>query len=384
MSDYYERLGVSRDASVDQIKKAYRKVALKHHPDRNAGSKEAEARFKEATEAYEVLRDEEKRARYDRYGVEGLRGRGFSGGFDFSDALNVFMRDFGGGFGGGFGGLEDLFGGRRRSSEPARGKALRITIPLTLAEVLTGVTKTINVAVLNLCGECRGTGVRGGGQPSACPNCGGAGQERRVERSVFGQFVSVAPCARCRGQGTIVADHCTRCRGEGRTRGKRKLKVRVPPGVSSENYITLRGEGNVGPRGGPRGDVVALLNVEEDPRFRRDGNDLVAEVPVTFAQAALGDRVAVPTLEGEEQLQVPAGVQSGTTMRIRGEGLPDVNGRGERGDLLARLVVWVPDRLAPEQERLIRQLRELEDPPPDKVKPDSRRGFWDRVKDALG
>ena len=379
MSDYYDRLGVSRDANGDDIKKAYRKVALKHHPDRNAGSKEAEARFKEVTEAYEVLRDPEKRSRYDRYGVEGLRSRGGApSGFDFSDALNVFMRDFGG-----FGGLEDLFGGRRRASEPARGKALRITIPLTLAEVLSGVNKTINVAVLDLCGECRGTGVRGGGRPSACPTCGGAGQERRVERSVFGQFVSVAPCARCRGEGTIVADHCRSCRGEGRTRATRKLKVRVPPGVSSENYITLRGEGNVGPRGGPRGDVVALLDVKEDPRFRRDGNDLLAEVPVTFAQAVLGTRVAVPTVEGEEQLEVPAGVQSGTIMRIRGEGLPDVNGR-DRGDLLARLVVWVPDHLTPEQERLIKQLRSLEDLPPAKVSPDSRRGFWDRVKDALG
>ena len=379
MSDYYDRLGVPRDANGEQIKKAYRKVALKHHPDRNSGSKDAEARFKEATEAYEVLRDPEKRARYDRYGPEGLRGRGgFQGGFDFSDALNVFMRDFGG-----FGGLEDLFGGGRRPREPARGKALRITIPLTLAEVRAGATKTVNVAALDACPECRGTGARGGARPLRCAACGGAGQVRRAERSVFGQFVSVAPCGRCRGEGSVVADRCGSCHGEGRTRATRKVRVRVPPGVSSENYITLRGEGNVGPRGGPRGDIMALLDVKEDPRFVRDGNDLITEVPVTFAQAVLGARVTVPTVEGEEQVDVQPGMQSGTVVRIRGEGLPDVNGRG-RGDLLARMLVWVPDRLTPEQERLIQELRALEDPPPAAVDADGRRGFWDRVKDALG
>lgn len=381
MSEYYDRLGVPRDADGEQIKKAYRKVALKYHPDRNSGSKDAEARFKEATEAYEVLRDPEKRARYDRYGVEGLRGRsgGFPGGFDFSDALNVFMRDFGS-----FGGLEGLFGGGgRRPREPARGKALRITIPLTLAEVRSGATRTVNVAVLDTCRECRGTGARGGARPTPCAECGGAGQVRQAQRSVFGQFVSVAPCGRCRGEGSVVTDRCGSCHGDGRTRKTRKVRVRVPPGVSSENYITLRGEGNVGPRGGPRGDIVALLDVKEDPRFVRDGNDLITQAPVTFAQAALGARVTVPTVEGEEEVEVQPGTQSGAVVRIRGEGLPDVSGHG-RGDLLARLVVWVPDRLTPEQERLIEELRALEDSPPATVDPDGRRGFWDRVRDALG
>ena len=380
MSEYYDRLGVPRDADGEQIKKAYRKVALKYHPDRNKGSKDAEARFKEATEAYEVLRDPEKRARYDRYGPDGLRGGrgGFQGGFDFSDALNIFMRDFGG-----FGGLEDLFGGGRRPQEPARGKALRVTIPLTLAEVRTGATKAVNVAVLDTCQQCRGTGARGGARPTPCAECGGAGQVRRAERSVFGQFVSVVPCGRCRGEGAVVADRCGSCHGDGRTRTTRKVRVRVPPGVSSENYITLRGEGNVGPRGGARGDIMALLDVKEDPRFVRDGNDLITEVPVTFAQAALGAQVTVPTVEGEEEVKVQPGTQSGAVVRVRGEGLPDVNGRGQ-GDLLVRLVVWVPQRLTPEQERLIQELRALEDPPPATVDADGRRGFWDRVKDALG
>jgi len=381
MADYYSRLGVSRDASPEEIKKAYRKVALKYHPDRNEGSKEAEARFKEVTQAYEVLRDPEKRTIYDRHGEAGLRGRGGrSGGFGFEDALSVFMRDFGG-----FGGLEDLFGGRRRTGQPSRGKSLRITIPLTLAEVRTGVTRTVKVSVLDSCERCRGTGVRGGGQPVRCANCNGAGQEQRVERSVFGQFVSVAPCGQCRGEGTVIADRCRECHGEGRSRTTRRVRVRVPPGVSSENYITLRGEGSVGPRGGPRGDIVVLLDVKEDGRFKRHGNDLMTVVPVTFAQVALGARVAVPALDGDEgtQLDVPAGTQSGTVMRMRGRGLPDVNGRGS-GDLLVRLAVWTPDRLTPEQESLVEQLRALEDPPPAKADEESRRGFWDRVKDALG
>ncbi len=378
MADYYILLGIPKDANQEAIKKAYRRVALKHHPDRNAGSKEAEERFKEVTEAYEVLRDPEKRARYDRYGKEGVKGRGgFAGGFDFSDALNVFMRDFGG-----FGGLEDLFGDRRRNG-PARGKSLRITLPLTLREVRTGVTKKVRVSVLDLCSSCRGTGVKDGAPPSTCPDCGGAGEARRVERSVFGQFVSVSPCGRCRGEGTVITSHCRVCHGEGRVRSSREVQVRVPAGVTPDNYITLRGEGNVGPRGGGRGDIVALLEVAEDPRFTRDGNDLIVELPVTFSQAALGVRLTVPTVDGKTQVNVPAGVQSGEMIRIRGEGIPDLQG-GRHGDLLIRVVVWVPDRLTPEQERIIRQLGAVEDSAPEKIDPGSRRSFWSRVREALG
>lgn len=378
MGDYYERLGLSRDAGPEEIKRAYRKVALKYHPDRNEGSKEAEARFKEVTEAYEVLRDPNKRERYDRYGAEGLRGRAGGAGFDFSDALSVFMRDFGG-----FGGLEDLFGGRRRRNEPVQGKRLQITLPLTLSEVRAGVTKTVQVAVLDLCSSCRGTGVRDGGRPSACPSCRGSGQERRVERSVFGQFVSVGPCSRCRGQGSVITDQCRACHGEGRTRKTRKVRVRVPPGVSTENFITLRGEGNAGPRGGPHGDIVVLLDVKEDPRFRRDGNDLVAELPITFSQAALGARVKVPTVDGEAEIDVPPGTQSGAVIPVRGEGLPDVHGRGH-GDLHVQVAVWVPSHLTPEQEKAVRALGDLEDAAPAEIDGNASRGFWSRVKEALG
>lgn len=378
MSDYYSLLRVPRTASQDEIKKAYRKVALKYHPDRNAGSAEAEERFKEVTEAYEVLRDPDKRARYDRYGKEGIRGQGgFGGGFDFSDALDVFMRDFGG-----FGGLEGLFGGRRRGARTTRGKPLRIRLPLTLKDVRAGVSRKVRVSVLDPCGACAGTGVKDGARPLTCPNCKGAGQERRVERSVFGQFVSVAPCRRCAGEGTVISESCDRCRGEGRVRAGREIQVDIPAGVSSENYITLRGEGNAGPRGGPRGDIVVLLEVEEGDRFVRRGNDLIVEVPLTFSQAALGSRITVPTVDGSTWVEVPAGIQSGEVIRIDGEGVPELNGQGH-GDLLVRFAVWVPTRLSEEQERLLRKLRRVEDAPPEKIEPGQRRGFWSRVKEAL-
>lgn len=379
MADYYSLLQIPRTADQEEIKKAYRKVALKYHPDRNAGSSDAEERFKEVTEAYEVLRDPAKRARYDRYGKEGLRDRpGFSGGMDFSDALEVFMRDFGG-----FGGLEGLFGGRRRGNQPKRGKSLRLKLPLTLKDVRTGVTRKLRVAVLDTCVSCRGTGVKGGMQPQPCPNCGGTGEERLVERSVFGRFVSVAPCRRCRGEGTVITEYCRECHGDGRTRVEREVEVEVPAGVTSENYLTLRGEGSVGPRGGPRGDIMVLLDVAEDPRFRRDGTDLVVDVPITFGQAALGDRVAVPTVEGRTWVEVPPGTQNGEVMRVAGEGVPELHGR-RYGDLLVRLSVWVPTRLSDEQRRLVDELRAVEDSPPDIVDAEQRRGFWSRVKEALG
>ncbi len=378
MSDYYSLLRVPRTASQEEIKKAYRKVALEYHPDRNAGSREAEERFKEVTEAYEVLRDPAKRDRYDRYGKEGLRGTGgFGGGLDFSDALEVFMRDFGG-----FGGLEGLFGRRGRGPRTTRGKSLRLRLPLSLKDVRDGARRKVRVSVLDVCGSCHGTGVKDGARPLTCPNCDGAGEERRVERSVFGQFVSVTPCRRCSGEGTVISESCHRCRGEGRVRAEREIQVEVPAGVSSENYITLRGEGNAGPRGGPRGDIIVLLEVEEDDRFVRRGSDLLVDVPLTFSQAALGSRITVPTVDGSSWVEVPAGIQSGEVIRIEGEGLPELNGRGQ-GDLLVRFAVWVPTRLSAEQESLLRRLRRIEDPPPEKIEKGQRRGFWSRVKEVL-
>jgi len=387
MADYYELLGVSRSADTEEIKKAYRKLALEHHPDRNDGSKESEERFKEITQAYEVLRDPERRAAYDRYGEQGLRGGpgpgGFgAGGFDFADALEVFMRDFGG-----FSGIEDLFGmrGTGRSGghgAQRKGQTVRLRLPLTLQDVARGVKKTLRVSLLEPCGACGGSGAEDGTEPTPCSVCGGTGEERHVQRSVFGQFVSVQPCRACGGEGRVIERPCPECRGDGRVRQEREIEVEVPPGVTSENFLTLRGQGSVGPRGGPRGDLVVLLEVQDDPRFRRDGSDLVYELPVTFAQAALGDEVEIPTIDGNARVTVPSGVQSGELLRLRGLGLPELNGR-QRGDQLVRVVVWTPDRLSEDQEELLQRLREVESKPPDHVGRSSHKGFWSRVKEAF-
>lgn len=380
MADYYQLLGVSRTADTEEIKKAYRKLALQYHPDRNQGSKEAEERFKEVTQAYEVLRDPEKRAVYDRYGEQGLKGRGGPAGFDFGDAIEVFMRDFGG-----FSGLEELFGmrgARGQRSASRRGQTVRIRLPLTLGEVAKGVTKTVRVALLDQCDRCEGSGAEPGSSPVKCANCGGSGEERHVQRSVFGQFVSVQPCRVCQGEGRIIEKPCTKCSGEGRVRSEQEVSVEVPAGVTSENFLTLRGRGSAGPRSGPRGDLVVLLEVQDDPRFRREGSDLVHDLPITFGQAALGDEVEVPTIDGVAKVTIPAGIQSGELLRLKGLGLPELNG-AIRGDQLLRVLVWTPEDLTPEQEKLFRQMRAIEAPAPNEIRQGARKGFWSRVKEAF-
>jgi molecular chaperone DnaJ len=386
MSDYYQTLGVPRDADPDQIKKAYRKLAMEFHPDRNQGSKEAEARFKEVAEAYEVLRDPERRARYDRFGAEGARQGpgGFSGGFDIQDAFEMFMRDFGSG------GFEDLFRDGRKRSRGAggaqRGETSRVRLPLTLEEVVTGTTRTLRIRSLEPCDSCDGKGSKAGSTPETCPGCNGSGEERIVQRSVFGQFVSLARCSRCGGEGVTIKDPCRSCHGEGRVRGEQEVEVEIPAGVSSENYITLRGRGDVGPRGGPRGDIMVLLEVQEHPRFIREGEDLIVDVTVTFSQAALGAEIAIPAVGETLKATLPSGIQSGQALRFRGKGVPELNGRG-RGDLIARIRVWTPESLSPEQREALKRLRDLEDPAPEEVTDSGdggeRRGFWSRVKEAF-
>ena len=377
MADFYGILGVPRTASDDEIKKAYRKLAMTYHPDRNNGAKDAEERFKEITEAYDILRDPQKRAAFDRYGEAGLRGG--TGGFhhvDLSEALGIFMRDFGG-----FGGFEQMFGGgASQGAGPRGGVDVKITIPLTLAEVASGVEKKISIKLLDPCDQCDGSGAEPGSTPQTCTTCHGLGEVRRAQRSFFGQFVTVAPCPTCHGEGKIVQSPCKKCRGEGRVRVDRELNVQIPAGVATGQYMTLRGVGNAGTRGGPRGDVHVLFEVGDDPRFERDGEDLYTEVLVTYAQLALGAALSVAGVTGHVALDVPAGTQSGHVFHLRGRGLPRVNAGGV-GDLHVRVQLWTPERLTDEEKQLVARLGELQPGVP----ADGRgKGFWAKMKEALG
>jgi molecular chaperone DnaJ len=375
VSDFYVLLGVSRDATEVEIKKAYRKLAMEYHPDRNAAP-EAEAKFKEITEAYEILRDPPKRAAYDRYGKAGVGAGGGGFGFhhvDLTEALNIFMRDFGG-----MGGFESIFGGGRARTDARRGQDVRVTVKLTLAEVATGVKRTVRFKAPERCSVCEGTGAKPGTKPATCATCGGSGEVRRAARSMFGQFVSVSPCPTCSGEGVVVLDPCDVCRGEGRVRADRTVAVEIPAGVSGNNYLTMRGQGASGPRNGPAGDLLVMLDIKDDERFERQGDDLVFDLALSFSQAALGTAVTVPTPYGDQEVQVAAGTQPETVIRLRGRGLP-VLGQTAKGDLIVRVHVWTPERLTAEQDRLFRELATLEGEPP-KRSP----GFWSKLKEALG
>src|SRR3954471_8596321 len=374
MADFYQTLGVPRNASDADIKTSYRKLAMAHHPDRNNGSKEAEEKFKAITEAYDVLRDPDKRALYDRYGEAGLRGG--AGGFhhvDLSEALSIFMRDLGG-----LGGFGDLFGGGQRGSGPRTGSDIKIAMPLTLLEVATGAEKTVTVKQLEPCDRCEGRGAEPGSSPVTCSTCNGTGEVRRAQRSFFGQVVSVAPCPTCSGEGTIISSPCKKCRGEGRIRGEKEILVRIPAGVATGQYMTMRGVGNVGPRGGPRGDILVVFEVEEDSRFERDGEDLYTEVLVTYPQLALGATVDVPMVTGSVNLQVPPGTQSGQVFNLRGRGLPRINSSSS-GDLHVRLQMWTPDNISDEELQLLRRLGEIQTVPPARPK-----GLWSKIRESLG
>jgi molecular chaperone DnaJ len=376
MADYYETLGVPRAASDDDIKKAYRKLAMQFHPDRNNGSTESEEKFKEITEAYDILRDGNKRAAYDRYGEAGLKGGGF-GGFhhvDLSEALNIFMRDLGG-----MGGFNDLFGRRASAAETRTGSDIRISLGLTLQEVATGVEKPVTIKLLNPCDYCKGTGAEPGTSVSTCPTCKGAGEVRRAQQSFFGPVVSVSVCPNCAGDGKVVVSPCKKCRGEGRVRSEEQVNIKVPAGVATGQYMTLRGVGNAGPRGGPRGDILVVFEVDEDERFERDGEDLLTEVLVTYPQLALGADVEVPTVTASVTLRIPAGTQSGQVMHLRGRGLPRINASGT-GDLHVRLQLWTPDVMNEEEATLLRRLYEIRPVAPAR----RERGFWAKVKESLG
>jgi molecular chaperone DnaJ len=350
--DFYRILSVPRDASAEDIKKAYRQMALRHHPDRNPGSPEAEERFKEAAEAYSVLADPEKRSLYDRFGADGLRGQGFSG---FDSAVFEDFEDILGNF---FGfNLGDLFGGRSRGRAGARrsrGHDLALEVEISLEEAAAGLEKEIKLSRAETCPVCRGSKRKPGTRPSTCPACGGRGQIRYQQ----GFFTMARTCPRCQGAGEINPSPCEACQGRGHTREKRALKVRIPAGVDDGSRLRLVGEGEAGDEGMPAGDLYVVTRVRKHPFFERDGNDLVCEITVSFTQAALGARIEIPTLEGPEVLKVPPGTQPGEIVRLKGKGVQDVAGR-RKGDLFVKVLVRTPENLSKEQKALLAQLAQI-------------------------
>ena len=385
MRDYYDVLGVERKASPEDLKRAYRNMALRYHPDRNPDDDEAEQKFKEAAEAYEVLSDPAKRQRYDQFGHAGLRGNGGAGqpGFhDVSDIFNAFSHIFGGS-----GIFDEVFAGqrgtRRRRSGGRAGSDLRIALPLTLEEIAEGTEKKIKVRKFSACEACGGTGAKEGEAGyQSCVHCGGSGDVRRVSQSPFGQIMNVQPCPVCRGEGRIVQNVCSQCSGEGRRKGEETVSVRVPAGVTQGNYLTLRGAGNAGMRGGPPGAL--RIEIEEAPHkhFTREGLDVFYDLYLSFPDAALGAEVDVPTLKGRARLQVDAGVQPGKILRMRGRGLPELNGV-RRGDEMIRVHVWTPVHLTDEERTLIERLRRSESFRPRPHREDRRSSFFSKVKDVF-
>jgi molecular chaperone DnaJ len=365
-TDYYDLLGVARNASGDEIKRAFRRLAMKHHPDKNSDPG-AEERFKEINEAYEVLSDPEKRAVYDRFGHAG--------------ADSPFARTFEGFDIGGFGDIFDAFfggaGSRRR--QPQRGPDLRYRVTLTFEEAAFGTQKEIEISRSEPCSVCNGLRAEPGTEPRKCPVCNGSGEIRRAQRSIFGQFINITTCDRCGGEGRIVDKPCHQCRGMGREKGQRKLEVRIPPGVEEGSQIRISGEGELGLYGGGRGNLYVVLSVLEHPLFRRDGDDILLDLELSFAQAALGDEVTVPTLDGEHNLKIPAGTQAGQLFVLKKQGVPHVRGGG-RGDMIVRADLVTPRHLTDEQKRL---LKELDESMRSDGHPDSK-GLIDKIKETLG
>ena len=370
--DYYEVLGVSRSADDGEIKSAYRKLALQHHPDRNPGDKNAEEHFKEAAEAYAILADADKRRRYDQLGHAGVTGA--SGRPDLDPSI---FTDFGDIFG--FG---DLFGGGRRRGGPARGADLRYDLSIPFSEASAGTETTLQIPRLELCDRCDGTKSEPGSRSQTCPQCQGHGQVRYQQG-----FLTVArTCGQCRGTGTLLTNPCTQCRGQGRVEQTRTLTVKIPAGIATGQRLRIQGEGEHGVGGGPTGDLYVVIAVEDHPFFQRDGDDLWCEVPVTFPTLALGGAIKVPTLYGQKALNIPKGTQPDSKFRLRGKGMPRLSGRGH-GDLYVSVQVEVPAKLSREQEELVEKLDQTM--PQRSSEPHARpetedRPFFDRVKDIFG
>ncbi len=380
--DYYEVLGVEKNASADEIKKAYRKLAKKYHPDLNPGdkAKAAEEKFKEASEAYEVLSDADKKQRYDQFGHAGVdpnAAGGYGGYGDF------------GGFGGGFGGFEDIFGSffgggfggqsRRNPNAPQKGRDLKYAVDLTFDQACFGCEIELNVTRMEKCETCKGSGAEPGTSASTCSVCHGTGQVTTVQRTAFGNFQSSRPCTTCGGTGKVVSNPCKACRGDGAVRKSRKIKVKIPAGIDSDQIISVSGQGDAGKNGGPNGDLLVVARVKRHKIFVRQGYDIMCDFPITFVEAALGAEVQVPTIDGKVTYNIPEGTQTGTVFRLRGKGVPKLHGGGSRGDQYVTIKVETPKNLTEKQKEILRQFGDTVEP----TKYNERKSFLDKMKEFL-
>ena len=384
--DYYEVLGVPKTASDDELKKAYRQLAKKYHPDLNPDDKEAEVKFKEANEAYEVLADKEKRARYDQFGHAGVDpsygggaggygGFGGAGGFDFGDLGDSFSDFFGGGFGG---------GSRRRSNPnmPRQGSDLHTSCTIGFFEACHGAQKDISISRMESCPDCGGKGTNGGTEPQTCPDCGGSGQTRVTQRTPLGTISTQRACSRCGGKGKIITDPCKKCSGSGRVRVNKTINVSIPAGIDDGQPLAIRGQGDGGINGGPFGDLILTINVRPDTLFKRDGYDIWCEIPLTFTQAVFGDELVVPTIDGKVKYNIPEGTQPGTVFRLKGKGVPVLNGGRGRGDQYVEVTVEVPKGLSKPQREALKKFDELMNDQ-DGKQYEKRKGFFDKLKDRF-
>ena len=354
--DYYEVLGIQKGASEDEIKKAYKKLARKYHPDMNPGDKEAEEKFKEVNEANEVLSDPEKKARYDQFGFAGVDpnygagagGGAYGGGFDFGDLGDIFGSFFGGGFGG---------GQRRNPNAPQRGESIRASVSISFTEAAFGCEKSVTIERSEQCPTCKGSGCAPGTTPEICPDCHGSGTVQTRRQTPMGVFASNGPCRKCGGTGRLIHQPCSDCRGSGAVRKRRTIKVNIPAGIDHGQTISLRGQGGAGKNGGPAGDLLITVMVQPHEIFRRDGVDVFCEAPITFTQAALGAELEIPTIDGKVKYSIPEGTQTGTVFRLKGKGVPVLNGRG-RGDQYVTVVIETPRSLNKEQKEALRRFSE--------------------------
>lgn len=357
--DYYEVLGVDKKATKDEIKKAYRQLAMKYHPDRNPDNKEAEEKFKEAAEAYEVLSDDQKRAKYDKFGHQGMHaGQDYSGYTDINDIFSHFSDIFGGGI------FDEFFGGGQQRGRGRQkitgtpGSDLRINLKLTLEEIATGTVKKVKIKRYIKCTTCNGTGAKDGSSFNTCPACKGTGEIKQVSKSFFGQFVNIAQCSNCNGTGKVISDPCRKCAGDGRILDESTIKINVPAGVVDNSYMTLRGEGNAGKNGGPNGDIIVVFSEAKHEFFVRDGDNIIYDLMLSYPEAVLGTEVEIPTLTGRAKLKIEPGIQPGKLLKMRDKGIQHLNSHGA-GDQLVRINIYVPQKVDSKEKEMLKELQKM-------------------------